>query len=142
MQDNGLTQVFYVALGAALALIGSIVTQAYQNLRNKKNEYWIRKLNSYQDFYQHTSQLCNLIESLVQLPDAVFWGSISAARKAAFDANFYDKKHPDRTGKLTAITSELVYIYIAKPEEQKEIIKNLIDQIDNVMQEFRKEEGL
>jgi len=35
MQDNGLVQVSYIVFGAGLALIGSILTQAYQNFRNK-----------------------------------------------------------------------------------------------------------
>lgn len=142
MTNNGFVQVYYIALGAILAIVGSIITQAYQNRRNKRNEYWIRKLNSYQDFYQHTLQLCKLLISFSSIPDQIFWNSISAARKAAFDASFYDKEQKKRTRRMEEITYELVDIFVTRKKDQKEEIQHIINQTESIMREFREEERL
>jgi len=68
----------------------------------------MRKLNSYQDFYQHTTQLLGLLRSNVSIPENVFWQSIALARKAAFDATFFDPGRLKRTERMQDVTLGLI----------------------------------
>lgn len=104
-------------LGAIFALVMQWVSYRLSFRKDQRREYWIRKLNNYQDFYQHTTQLIGLLSSKVSIPDNVYWQSISLARKAAYDAVFYDISHPERTDKMKAITLDLIQVLQSNEQE-------------------------
>ncbi len=127
-------------LGAIFALVLQWVSYRLSFRKDQRKEYWIRKLNSYQDFYQHTTQLIGLLDSKVSIPDNVYWQSISLARKAAYDAAFYDRPHPERTDKMEAITLELVDKL--QPGRRELGRLDLIERIEEIIKEFYHEEKL
>jgi len=128
-------------LGAIFALVLQWISYRLALKKDQKREYWIRKLNSYQDFYQHTTQLIELLASKVSIPDNVYWQSISLARKAAYDAAFYDRSHPERTGKMKGITLNLIQILQSdNPDPQS--LKMLLKEIEEVKADFYREEKL
>lgn len=128
-------------LGAIFALGMQWVSYRLSFKKDQKREYWIRKLNSYQDFYQHTTQLIGLLGSKVSIPDNVYWQSISLARKAAYDAAFYDISHSERTNKMKAITIDLVQI-LQSNEQEKERLQLLQKQVEEIQANFYLEEKL
>lgn len=95
-------------LGAAFAIVLQWVAHRLAVKRDQKKEYWIRFLNSYQDFYQQTTQLIDLLRSDLQVPREVYWSAMALARKAAYDASFFDEAHPARTERMKRITMELL----------------------------------
>lgn len=127
--------------GAIFALVLQWVSYRLSFRKDQRREYWIRKLNSYQDFYHHTTQLIGLLNSKVSIPENVYWQSISLARKAAYDATFYDRTHPERTEKMKVITLELIKLYNSN-KEQSDILSSLAGQVDGIIEEFYKEEKL
>ena len=128
-------------LGAVFALVMQWVSYRLSFRKDQRREYWIRKLNSYQDFYQHTTQLIGLLGSKVSIPDNVYWQSISLARKAAYDAAFYDISHPERTDKMKAITLDLIQIFQSNKQE-RERLQILQKQVEEIQANFYLEEKL
>ena len=49
------------SLGVIFALFLQWISYRLSFRKDQRREYWIRKLNSYQDFYQHTMQLIGLL---------------------------------------------------------------------------------
>lgn len=127
-------------LGAIFALMLQWVSYSLSFRKDQRREYWIRKLNSYQDFYQYTTQIIELLDSKVSIPENVYWQYISFARKAAYDADFYDMTHPERTNKMKNITLNL--ILLLPLEEHKNGLKNLQKEVEEIQEEFYKEEKL
>ena len=109
--------------------------------KDQKREYWIRKLNSYQDFCQHTNQLIGLLRAGFSLPDNVFWQSILLARKAAFDAEFFDWAYPDRAKEMQAITDSLINLFQTK-SIKSEAIETISKQIKSIQLQFYEDEKL
>lgn len=109
--------------------------------KDQKKEYWIRKLNSYQDFCQHMNQLSDLLRTGIVVPDNIFWQSISLARKAAFDAEFFDCIHPDRPKEMQKITNSLIKIF-----QSKSLGPNDLDtigrEIEKIQTQFCEDENL
>ena len=128
-------------LGAIFALFLQWVSYRLSFKKDQRREHWIRRLNSYQDFYQHTSQLIGLLKSKVSIPDSVYWQSISLARKAAYGAAFYDRSHPERTDKMKAITLELVRL-LQQNNPDTEKLERLPKQIEEIQTNFYGEEKL
>lgn len=126
-------------LGAIFALFLQWISYRLSFRKDQRREYWIRKLNSYQDFYQHTMQLIGLLRSRVSIPDNVYWQSISLARKAAYDAAFYDTSHPERTEKMKTITLELLQMLKSNEQEPERLVE-LIERIEEIHREFYQEE--
>ncbi len=126
-------------LGAVFALAMQFISYRLSFKKDRRKEYWIRKLNSYQDFYQHTTQLIGLLGSKVSIPDNVYWQSISLARKAAYDAAFYDISHLERTDKMKTITLELVRI-LQSNAQAPERLQPLQKQIEDIQSNFYLEE--
>lgn len=63
------------------------------------------------------------------------------ARKAAYDAAFYDRSHPERTDKMKAITLELVRLRQQNnPDTEK--LERLPKQIEEIQTNFYGEEKL
>jgi hypothetical protein len=126
-------------LGAIFALFLQWISYRLSFRKDQRREYWIRKLNSYQDFYQHTLQLIGLLRSKVSIPDNVYWQSISLARKAAYDAAFYDTSHPEQTEKMKTITLELLQMLKSNEQESRRL-DELIERIEEIHSEFYQEE--
>ena len=126
-------------LGAVFALVMQLISYRLSFKKDRRKEYWIRKLNSYQDFYQHTTQLIGLLGSRVSIPDNIYWQSISLARKAAYDAAFYDISHTERTDKMKTITLDLVRI-LQSNEQVPERLQTLQKQIEEIQSNFYLEE--
>ena len=128
-------------IGAIFALFLQWVSYRLSFKKDQRREYWIRKLNSYQDFYQHTNQIIGLLKSNITIPDNVYWQSISLARKAAYDASFYDISHPERTDKMKNITLELTRI-LQQNNPDAEILIELFKQVEDIQTLFYYEERL
>jgi len=128
-------------LGAIFALFLQWISYRLSFKKDQRREYWIRKLNSYQDFYQHATQLIGLLRSRVSIPDNVYWQSILLARKAAYDATFYDRTHPERTDKMKNITLELIQI-LQQNNPDTEKLERLLKQIEEIQTSFYEEEKL
>lgn len=126
-------------LGAVFALALQWISYYLAFKKDKRKEYWIRKLNSYQDFYQHATQLIDLMELETQIPTDVFWQSISAARKAAYDAKFYDLSNVEQANKMIEITRKLIRLRGHPPPDGMEPLRH---EIDDVQSNFYSEEKL
>lgn len=69
----------------------------------KDKERWVRVLNSYQDFYQNTTQLIDLLKLEHSVTESVFWQLILSARKTAYDIDFLGESTSgdlERAGKM------------------------------------------
>ena len=128
-------------IGACFALFLQWLSSRLAYRREQRREYWIRKLNSYQDFHQNTMQLLILLESRIKVPETHFWNSITLARKAAFDAAFYDLRHPKRTERMGQITEWLIRDYQESSGGQSDLA-GLRKEIDDIQADFLREEGL
>jgi len=128
-------------LGVIFALFLQWVSYRLSFKKDQRREHWIRKLNSYQDFYQHTTQLVGLLKSKVSIPDSVYWESISSVRKAAYDAAFYDRSLPERTDKTKAITLELVRL-LQQNNPDTEKLERLLKQIEKIEKKYGEEKLL
>ncbi len=128
-------------LGALFALFLQWINYRLSFKKEQKKEYWIRKLNSYQDFFQHTMQIIGLLKSKVSIPENVYWQSISLARKAAYDAAFYDTRHPQRTEKMKDITLELIQM-LKTDGQNMEKLDELAEYITEIHRDFYQEEKL
>lgn len=106
--------------------------------KNQKQEHWIRILNSYQDFDQHSTQLIELLKSGISVPDDVFWQSVLLTRKAAYDANFFDKSNPDRTNKMKTVSLTLIQIFHQDTHDTTEL-DELMEQINEIQTSFYEE---
>ena len=129
-------------LGAIFAVFLQWISYRLSFKKDQRKEYWIRKLNSYQDFYQHTTQLIGLLKSKVSIPDNVYWQSISLARKAAYDATFYDISQPERTDKMKTVTLELIQILQQNNSDIEKKLERLLGQIEDIQTSFYKDEKL
>lgn len=127
--------------GAIFALCLQWVSYRLPFRKDRRREYWIRKLNSYQDFYQHATQLIGLLRSKVSIPPNVYWQSISLARKAAYDAAFYDRTHPERTDKMKNITLDLIQ-FLESKDHITDNLQMLLSQVEEIQAEFCQEEKL
>lgn len=119
-------------LGSLFALLLQRVAYGLALKKDQRKEYWIRVLNSYQDFYQQTTQLIDLVRSDVQIPKEVYWTSMSLARKAAFDASFFDTTHPERTERMKVITTQLLRTLQG---ESKDMLS--LDQLEREIKDLR-----
>lgn len=126
-------------LGTIFALVLQWVSYRLSLRKDREKEYWIRKLNGYQDFHHQMTQLIELLESDVQIPENVFWPSISYARKAAFDAVFYDRAHADRTERMKTITVNLIKLFNTKKYSKQDLDK-LHKEVEEIRAEFYLEE--
>lgn len=116
-------------LGAIFALVLQWISYRLAFKKDKRKEYWIRKLNSYQDFYHYSTQLIDLIDMESQIPADVFWQSISAARKAAYDARFYDLLNTEQANKMIEITQKLIRTNGHRPPEGLDSLRQEINEI-------------
>lgn len=141
---------FSFLLGAIFALVLQWISYRLSFKKDQRKEYWIRKLNSYQDFYHHTTQLIDLLNSNISIPQNVYWQSISSARKAAYDAIFYDKTHPERTSKMKDITLDTIQLLLYRIEGHEKTteecttdkLQELTKQIEDIQASFYEEEKL
>ncbi len=127
-------------LGSLFALLLQRLAYGLELKKDRRKEYWIRLLNSYQDFYHQTTQVIDLLRSGIQIPKEVYWNSMLLARKAAFDASFFDTTHPQRTERMKAITTQLLR---ALQDERNEpsSLDDLGREIKDLRQEFLSESG-
>lgn len=128
-------------VGAVFALFLQWLSSRFTYHREQRREYWIRKLNSYQDFYQNTTQLLVLLGLRIKVPETHFWNSMTLARKAAYDAAFYDLGHPERAVRMEQITEELIKYY-QEPSVTNWDLDGLRKEIKDIQANFLREEGL
>lgn len=93
-----------VLVGAVVAFSAQWVAYYFA----KRREYWIRRLNSFQDFYQHSMNLLDLLEADLVVPQNLWDESLRGARKAAYDADIYAPDRTDLTKRMKAISQSLV----------------------------------
>ena len=64
-----------------------------------------------------------------QIPYDVFWKSIYAARKAAYDAKFYDLSNAVQANEMIEITKKLIHTNGHRPPDGIDSIRQEIDEI-------------
>ncbi|MDP3670522.1 MAG: hypothetical protein WA191_12070 [Telluria sp.] len=136
------TQVWpYVSfvIGVAFSLLAQWISYRLSFKKDQKKEYWIRKLNSYQDFHQHVNQLIGLLRTNTAIPENAFWQSISLARKAAFDTAFFDWKNPERAKQMENITHGLINAYQGKTLGDK-ILNKFAEEAQGIQYAFYEDE--
>ena len=104
-----------MSLEVLIFLLGQLSAVALQLLvsrlalrREQRKEAWIRRLNSYENFYRASTQLIDLFQANVEVPQSSAWESIADARKAAYDASSYDPGNPGRTARMREVSLDLV----------------------------------
>jgi hypothetical protein len=95
-------------LGALFAVVIQVLVSRMTLARDQRKESWMRRLNSYQDFYQSTSQLLDLWRAGIDVSDDRSWDILMTARKAAYDAAVYDPDQRDQAERMQALSVELV----------------------------------
>jgi hypothetical protein len=128
-------------LGALFGIFYQWISYLLSFRKDQRKEFWIRKLNSYQDFYHHTSQLIDLLRLEVKVPEDIFWQAISSARKAAYDASFYDLSNLNRTENMKKITSDIVIIYQSGTTNMENLAE-LKEHIGKIQESFYNQENL
>jgi predicted house-cleaning noncanonical NTP pyrophosphatase (MazG superfamily) len=128
-------------LGAFFGILYQWISYLLSFRKDQRKEFWIRKLNSYQDFYHHTSQLIDLLRMEVKVPENIYWEAISSARKAAYDASFYDLSNLIRTEKMKKITSDIVNIYQSETTDMENLAE-LMEHIEKIQESFYNQENL
>lgn len=128
-------------LGASFGIFYQWISYFLSFRKDQRKEYWIRKLNSYQDFYHHTTQLIDLMNSELKIPENLFWQTISSARKAAYDACFYDLLNSNRTEIMKKITLDLISIY-QLGNIHKDNLNEIMIKISQIQISFYNEEKL
>jgi hypothetical protein len=124
-------------LGAVFAVVLQWISARLAFKKDREKEYWIRMLNSYQDFYQHTTQVVDLLKAEIQIPEHVYWQSLTLARKAAFDASFFDREHPERTRTMQTITLELIRCLCGKDSSVSEL-RGIEERVESVRLDFQR----
>jgi hypothetical protein len=112
-------------LGATVALALQYVSYRF----TQRREYWIRRLNSYQDFCHHSAQLIDLLIAEVDVPKDRRWAAVADARKAAYDARYYDPDAPDRWTEMQQITLEMAVLAEGQRQDPRALTE-LKDRID------------
>lgn len=95
-------------LGAAFSLVIQVLASRLALMRDQRKEGWMRRLNSYQDFYQSTSQLLDLWRAGIDVSEDRSWGILMAARKAAYDAAVYDPEQRHHAEQMQVLSVELL----------------------------------
>ncbi len=141
----------------------------------------MRRLNSYQDWYQQCTQFIDLlygrafpqvtVERLneraaetssnefarylthTNIPSIVAWNSLMAARKAAYDASFFDPSHRERTKVMQGVTL-MLHEFLVGPyapsvtstdEDRlkcRQLLETFTERFERVRAEFAAEESL
>ncbi len=128
-------------LGAFFGIFYQWISYLFSFRKDQRKEYWIRKLNSYQDFHHQTSQLIDLLRSEVKIPENIFWQAISSARKAAYDASFYDLSNLNRTENMKKITLDIINIYQSENTNMQNLIE-IMENIEKIQESFYNQENL
>lgn len=107
--DPGMAvQLMTFVLGALFSLVIQVLASRMALTRDQRKESWMRRLNSYQDFYQSTSQLLDLWRAGIDVSEDRSWGILMAARKAAYDAAVYDPDRHDQAERMQVLSVELL----------------------------------
>lgn len=128
-----------MSLEVLIFLLGQLSAVALQLLvsrlalrREQRKEAWIRRLNSYENFYRASTQLIDLFQANVEVPQSSAWESIADARKAAYDASSYDPGNPGRTARMREVSLDLVRLSQA---EQRST--DTLDRLRNEAEQIR-----
>ncbi len=112
-------------LGATIAFALQYVSYRF----TQRREYWVRRLNSYQDFCHQSAQLVDLLIAGIDVPSDRCWAAVADARKAAYDAEFYDPDSRERWTEMQQITIELAAL-AADGQKDPPVLKDLERRID------------
>lgn len=101
-------QLVIFVLGALFSLVIQVLASRMALTRDQRKEGWMRRLNSYQDFYQATSQLLDLWRAGIDVSEDRSWDILMAARKAAYDAAVYDPERRHLAERMQVLSVELL----------------------------------
>lgn len=115
-----------------------------QTWREKRREYWVRKVNTYEHFYRYGNQIIDLLtlfdENFQDWPK--FWDFYFRVNDAYYDASFYDRKHLKRVQRIKEVCAEIRDIGRQRLTCKKQILSKVQQEIDEIYNEFKKEEKL
>ena len=127
------------ALGVGFAFMLQLFVSRLALSREKQKEAWVRKLNSYENFYRAMTDVVDLLVAGVGLPDSRLWDRLFDARKSAYDAASYDPDHSARTALMQQLTLELLLLHQDGWELRD--LKGLRKKVEAIRREFFVEEG-
>ncbi|MDQ3933624.1 MAG: hypothetical protein M3340_03225 [Actinomycetota bacterium] len=133
------TELAVFALGAVFAVALQLFISRLTLEREKRKEAWIRKLNSYENFYRAMTGLIDLVSAGVRVPEQQFWEAMVDARKSAYDAASYDAENPERTARMRQLTLDLVLAYQGG-ELDGERLRELREETEAIRSGFYSEE--
>lgn len=128
-------------LGALFAVFLQVFISRLAFTREKRREAWIRKLNSYENFYRALTQLIDLRVADVDVPQEQLWVALADARKAAYDGESYDPDAQQRTERMRQITLEFL-IAEQRGETTAEKLAAWRRETREIRDQFYKEEGI
>ena len=128
-------------LGAAFAVVLQLFASQLTLAREKRKEAWVRRLNSYENFYRAMTHVIDLLIADLQIPDEQLWAALLDARKSAYDATSYDVAHGGRTTQMRELTLELLLLH-QKQDCGRQRLFELRGKVTKVRDEFYAEEGI
>lgn len=77
--------------------------------REKRREYWIRKVNTYEHFFRYGNQVMDLLSVFSEKYQdwQIFWEFYFKMKEASQSAVFYHKNHTDRVHKMRKVCEQI-----------------------------------
>jgi hypothetical protein len=109
-------QLLIFALGAIFSLFVQLVASRLALARDQRKESWMRRLNSYQDFFQSTRQLLDLWRAGIAVSEDRAWGILLVARKAV-----YDPERGELAQRMQALSVDLLLLVDSDPRDPEQL---------------------
>lgn len=138
--DEGISLVVTFAAGAVTALGAQWLSNALARRRERTKEYWIRRLNSYQDAYHAATHLTHLLEMGNAPPDLV-WQVYGSLSKSVDDAVFYSPEEERLLHHLQEVMGHLSRA-IGRSDRSEVPIKEVRDALERLRYTFYDSERL
>lgn len=137
---NGDRELFLI-VSPYLILVLSAVLQSW---REKRREYWIRKVNTYEHYYKWGSQIIDLLSIFDEKHEdwRKFWDLYFKFSEAYQDALFYDRKHVRRVQRMGKVGRRIWDIGRGKLVIGREELPKIREEIEEIFDEFKGEERL
>lgn len=135
------SELIIFALGASFAFVLQLFVSRLALSREKRKEAWVRKLNSYENFYRAMTNVIDLLLAGVGLPDERLWDSLADARKSAYDAASYDPINGSRAARMQQLTLEVLLFHQEGGWDQEDL-RVLRNEVEDIRAGFYAEEKI
>jgi hypothetical protein len=96
----------FLIISPYIILVLMLILQIW---REKRREYWIRKVNTYEHFSRYGNQVKDLLSVFSEKYQdwQIFWEFYFKMKEASQDAVFYDKNHTERVHKMRKVCEQI-----------------------------------